>query len=177
MKIISRTVPRQWMLSLFISFMLAVLMWAVEITPVIEQLNIVEQNNHHLSQKLKSLRKSGNGEFWSAPQLYRWLNLNQKRFEVHIISVSGGRDGIQLVLEGSLQKISFVLNQLSGSRLKSLLWQRHPGQIELLLSAVTLQENNETQDQMIGEVGARNQRYCVYQSGGQIRMMQKGQQC
>ncbi|MCX7122975.1 MAG: hypothetical protein NTV32_04810 [Gammaproteobacteria bacterium] len=181
MKQVLQSLLGQWLMSFFFSVIVGLLMWEIFLQPVIEQINVLTQNNHHISQKLKSLRKNGNGTFWSAPQLYHWLNANQRAFGIHVVAVGAEHEGIQLVLEGPLKNICFVLRPLAQSNLKSLFWQHDPVQIELLLNAVSMQESPmpepPTSHQLIGEAGSQQQRYCIYQAGGKIKMIKKGPQC
>lgn len=173
MKKVLQTAWGQWLLGLFLSLVLGGLIAQIWIMPLVSQINVLSQDNRHISQKLKSLRQYGNGAFWSASQLYRWLDVSQKHFGVHLVSVDAESEGIALAMVGPLQNIQQVLQQLSVSGLKSLAWQRESGQMEVLLNAVSVQET----DHWVGEAGSALQHYCVYQSGQGIRLVKKEAVC
>jgi hypothetical protein len=177
MKKYMQSVWSQWLWGLFFSFVLAEGLWQIELEPLIGQINVLSQNNLHISQKLKNLRKDSADMPWSAPQLYRWLSVSQQHFGIHIVSVSSEREGIQLVLEGPLQNMTVVLQQLARSGLKLLSWQRDHEQMTLLLNSVSVQELGVAQNKWIGEAGSPQQRYCVYQTGQTISLRKKDKAC
>ncbi len=177
MKKYLQTALAQWLLGVFLAGIMGGGLWLFEMAPLIADLNVLSQNNHHISQKLKSVRQQHAGVLWSAPQLYRWLSVSQKRFGVQVVSVSAQREGIELVLAGPFKNMLMVLQQLSASGLKSLWWQHDAGQMTLLLNAISVQEVSADQDRWVGEAGSEAQRYCIYQHGSQIKMLKKGAHC
>ncbi len=177
MRLSLHTPRQQWLCGLFLSLICGMLMWCLKIQPVVQQINVLSQYNHHVSQKLRRLRKNGNTAFWSAPQLYRWLSVSQTRLGIHVVSVSAEREGIEVVVEGPLPKLRGLLQQWSESGIQSLTWQREHNQITLLLNAVRVQEISPATHQLIGEAGSTAQHYCVYQQGTAISMVKKGGSC
>jgi hypothetical protein len=167
----------QWIIGGLLSLMAGGWMWYGEIYPVIQDINLLSQNNHHISQKLKSVRQDNDEGLWSAPQLYRWISLNQQRFGVELISVKAEREGLELIIQGSPNQLEEILTHLSRSGVQSMWWQANSEQIEFILNAVTVQEDQSVQNQWIGEAGSPQQHYCVYQNGHTIKLRKKDKQC